>query len=86
VTNPPNDLSPTAIAVHWVSRIMAVALIMVVPGVAGQWLDEKWGTGFLAPLGFVFGLVAGIYQLLVITGAVKVESKSNSSEQANNEP
>jgi hypothetical protein len=44
---------------------------MVLPGIAGQWLDERWGTKFLTPLGFVFGLTAGFYHLLAMTGVIK---------------
>jgi hypothetical protein len=54
-------------ALTWVSRIMAVGLEMVLPGLAGQWLDARFGTGFLGPLGFVFGLIAGLWHLIVMT-------------------
>jgi hypothetical protein len=67
---PKDRSSPLAVALEWVSRITAVALVMVVPGLAGYWLDTKLGTGFLMPAGFVFGIVVGMYSLLALTGAV----------------
>jgi uncharacterized protein YqgC (DUF456 family) len=51
----------------WVSRILAVVMVMVLPGLAGQWLDKRWGTGFLGIVGFALGLVSGIAYLLIMT-------------------
>lgn len=56
-----------AIALEWVSRITAAAAMMVLPGLGGQWLDDRWGTGFLGLLGFAVGLVMGVGYLLLIT-------------------
>jgi len=41
--------------------------MMVLPGLGGQWLDKRWGTSFLALLGFAIGLASGIWYLLAIT-------------------
>ena len=60
-----------ALAAQWVSRILTVCLVIVLPGIFGQWLDRRWNTSFLALMGFAFGLVAGMYHLLVMTGAVR---------------
>lgn len=65
----PDDRPPLALAVEWVSRITTVSLEMVVPGVVGYWLDHRWQTHFLAPLGFVFGVVAGMWHLLRMTAS-----------------
>jgi hypothetical protein len=51
----------------WVSRILAVAAVMVLPGLAGQWLDKRWGTSFLGLVGFALGMVSGIAYLLTMT-------------------
>jgi hypothetical protein len=56
-------------AFNWVGRVVAVAVEMVLPGVAGSWLDGVWGTAFLAPLGFVLGLVLGMTHLIVMAQA-----------------
>lgn len=61
---------PVATGIEWASRITAVALMMVLPGIFGQWLDEKWSTKFLGLTGFAMGNVAGIWYLLKITQLV----------------
>jgi len=61
--------NPLAEALEWVTRITTVALIMVLPGVAGAWADGQSGTGFLMLIGLVLGLVAGMWQLLAWTKA-----------------
>jgi hypothetical protein len=42
---------------------------MILPGLAGQWLDTRWGTKFLALVGFGLGISLAIYHLLAITKA-----------------
>ncbi len=64
---PERERSPIGLAMEWVARITAVALMMFVPGVLGQWLDRQFDTSFLALLGFAFGLVTGVTTLLVMT-------------------
>jgi hypothetical protein len=54
-------------ALEWVSRIVSVAAVMVLPGLGGQWLDRRFGLGFLGPLGFVGGMALGIWYLLLVT-------------------
>ena len=56
-----------AAAMEWVSRIFAVAVEMVLPGIAGIWLDEKLGTGFLVLVGFGLGIALAIYHLLAMS-------------------
>jgi hypothetical protein len=58
-----------AVAMEWVSRILAVVVLMVGPGLLGGWLDRRWGTGFLTLLGFALGLTGGTAYLLIITKA-----------------
>jgi hypothetical protein len=78
----PNDRrSPLAIGLEWVSRITAVALAMVLPGLLGYWLDRKFETSFLAPAGFVFGIVTGIWSLLLLTGAITSKSRRSKGSQ-----
>jgi len=60
---------------EWVSRILAVAAVMVLPGLAGGWLDKRWGTGFLGLAGFAVGVVSGIAYLLAITRQPPTQSK-----------
>ncbi|MCE9544052.1 MAG: AtpZ/AtpI family protein [Planctomycetia bacterium] len=67
MTTQPDDRSAMATALAWASRVMTVALEMVLPGVLGGWLDRRWGTGFLAAIGFAFGLVVGVAHLVLIS-------------------
>lgn len=62
-----------AVAMEWVSKLTTVSLMMILPGILGNWLDKRWGTGFLALVGFALGLVAGVWQLLVF---VRADNKS----------
>ena len=55
-----------SLAVEWVARITAVALVMVLPGVAGQWLDARFETSIGTPIGFGLGLCIGFVALLAI--------------------
>jgi hypothetical protein len=61
------DFSRTAEAMSWVSKITAVALEMVLPGLAGLWLDNQLGTRFLTLLGFALGVPLGMWHLIAMT-------------------
>ena len=67
MTTPPENRSPLGEAMEWVSRIAAVAMMMVLPGLAGNWLDGWLGTKFIALVGFAFGVTSGIAYLLAMT-------------------
>ena len=58
---------PVGEALDWVGRIFAVTMVMVSPGLGGQWLDRRLGTGFLAMVGFALGVSLGIWYLIVAT-------------------
>ncbi len=66
---------PMAAAMEWVARIFAAALMMVLPGLGGQWLDRLWGTGFLGLAGFALGLIGGMMYLIAATKAADAERK-----------
>jgi hypothetical protein len=74
-TPPRNQLSPISLAMEWVSRILAVVAEMVLPGLAGHWLDTRWGTNFLALVGFALGATLGVWHLLVISKAQNARRK-----------
>jgi F0F1-type ATP synthase assembly protein I len=77
VTTPPDDRSPIALAYAWATRIMVVALTMVLPGLAGHWLDERLGTVVLFLLvGLGLGCTAATLQLIRIIHSEN-EHKSN---------
>jgi ATP synthase protein I len=67
--NSPDDQSSYANAMAWVSRITSISMEMVVPGVIGYYLLDRWlGTKvvFLI-LGLILGFVGGIWQLIKLT-------------------
>ena len=45
---------------------------MIVPGIAGYWLDQYFGFGFsfLSLIGFLFGLVFGMTHLVLMANAL----------------
>jgi hypothetical protein len=68
VTSPPDDRSPAAKAYQWASRIMVVSLEMVLPGVAGYWVDQQLGTVCLFLLiGLALGCTGAVLHLIRFT-------------------
>lgn len=61
------DELPPAQLMDWVSRVLAVVVVMVALGFAGSWLDRRFQTSFLTPVFFAVGLAIAIYYLLLIT-------------------
>lgn len=65
-----------ASAMRWVSQLTTISLEMVLPGLGGYWLDQRWGTKFFVIVGFSLGLALGMWQLLRLTSARNRPSKS----------
>jgi hypothetical protein len=61
-----------AIAMQWVARIFAAAVMMILPGLGGLWLDDRFGVGFIGLIGFGFGLVGGMIYLISATRSAEV--------------
>ena len=51
-------------ALSWASRIIAVGVAMVLPAIAGGWLDERLGTTVWGPVGLVAGFALGLAWLV----------------------
>lgn len=68
---------------EWVARIMAAALMMVLPGLLGQWLDEKFGFELLALIGFALGIALGMYYLIVQTRQADARRKATQTPRKN---
>ena len=68
-------------AMEWVARIFALCLMMVMPGIFGQWLDRRFGTSFLVLIGFVFGLTFGVWYLLTLTGAANKQKRGDRNKE-----
>jgi hypothetical protein len=65
VTTPSDDRSSAAKAYQWASRIMIVSLEMVLPGLAGYWVDQQLGTVVLfMMIGFALGGTGAIVHLI----------------------
>lgn len=63
-------MTPVGEAFAWASRILAIGLAMFLPGVGGNWLDARFGTRFLGPIGLVFGFTAALVWLVQIGNSV----------------
>ena len=62
-----DNRSATARGAEWASRIMTISLGMVLPGLAGYWLDKKLGSnGLFMILGFAVGSLVAFKQLMAI--------------------
>ena len=55
-----------SLAMEWVSRVLAICVVMVLPGLGGAWLDKRYGTGFWALAGFVLGFASGLTALILL--------------------
>ena len=66
-------------AYSWVSRIMSCTMTMVLPGIAGGYLDNHFGTSYWAVSGWILGPIVGFIQLLAITKGV---DKKQDTQQA----
>ena len=60
------DFSWMAEAMNWVSKITTVSVEMILPGLAGLWLDKQLGTQFLALLGLALGFPLGVWHLIAM--------------------
>jgi nitrate reductase gamma subunit len=54
-------------ASEWLSRALAVVLVMIAPGFLGSWLDDWLGTTVLMPAGFALGVIGGTTALVLIS-------------------
>lgn len=64
---PGEERPPMAVAMQWLSQITTVVMEMLLPGLAGHWLDNRWGTSFIALLGFGLGITVAIMHLIAMT-------------------
>jgi len=60
------------------SRVLAVMLLMIVPGVVGYFLDKWLGTQFLIVIGFIIGMVLAIFGLILVAKRADDEMKRKS--------
>lgn len=67
----PADLSWLSDGVQWAAKISTIGLEMVLPGVAGWWLGNRFGIPFLALLGLAIGVPLGLWHLILMTRGPK---------------
>jgi F0F1-type ATP synthase assembly protein I len=60
-----------------VSRAIAVMILMVIPGVAGSYLDKWMGTQFFVVIGFVLGIGIAILGLLYVARIADLAAKKS---------
>lgn len=63
------------VAMQWVARIFGAAVMMILPGLAGLWLDSRFGLSFVGLVGFAFGLIGGMTYLISATRAADAERR-----------
>jgi hypothetical protein len=75
VKGPPREPHPIAEAMKWVGVVSTIGMEMVLPGLAGRWLDVRFGLHFLAISGFVLGFALGLWSLVRLTRQTDSESR-----------
>ncbi|MEI7462519.1 MAG: AtpZ/AtpI family protein [Pirellula sp.] len=60
-----------------ISRAVAVMVLMVLPGIAGNYLDRWFGTQFLVLVGFVLGICLAVFGLLYVAKIADLTAKQN---------
>jgi F0F1-type ATP synthase assembly protein I len=63
-------------SVNAFSRVIAVMIMMVLPGVVGYFLDRWLGTSFLIVIGFVLGVILAIFGLIVVAKQANEELRN----------
>ncbi len=78
-----------AIASQWVARIIAAGALMVLPGIAGDWVDDALGTSFFALCGFGLGIAGSLCYLVAVTknppASVRSKKRTDDSEHPGGE-
>ena len=60
------------------SRVLAVMLLMIVPGVTGYFLDKWLGTRFQIVIGFIVGMIFATFGLILVVKRADDEMKRKS--------
>ncbi|MHC4400416.1 MAG: AtpZ/AtpI family protein [Planctomycetota bacterium] len=69
-------------AAAWGSRITAIALEMVVPGIIGLWIDRQLGTVMVfLVLGVAMGMTVGMIQLVRLAASAQRDEQALSDRE-----
>ncbi len=82
---PEDDRSAISLAYAWATRVIAVAITLIVPALIGAWIGQKFGTAWtiiLLLLGFALGVTGAVFQLMQIAK----DSKSFRSTESSDDP
>lgn len=61
----PDDRPPFVVAYEWSARITSICIELVVPVLAGYWLDHRWGTfPWLILAGIAIGMAVAVLGLV----------------------
>lgn len=71
---------PYAAAMEWVAKITTVGMEMVLPAVAGNYLDKYLQTGYWVVVGVVLGGVLGFWHLMRMTRVVSNKQGPSNGE------
>ncbi len=78
-----DDRSPMAKSMSRVSEIISICLMMILPALAGYWLDQKLNTVLLLTIsGLAIGLVAAFYQLRQLVASINRGFQSGKSDDS----
>ena len=89
MADPPHEFDgghPMGAAMQWVARIFGAAVMMILPGLAGLWLDDRFGLSFIGLIGFAFGLIGGMTYLISATRAADAERRQATGVPATESP
>ncbi|MEO8268248.1 MAG: hypothetical protein ABI557_00930 [Aureliella sp.] len=66
MSSPPKSQGTFDQAMQWLSRTIAVVILMVGPGLVGAALDRRWHSSFCTPIGFLIGMALATTSLVIL--------------------
>ena len=76
--NPAETRNAMNASINAFSRVLAVMILMIVPGAVGYFLDKWLGTQFFIVIGFILGMILAIFGLILVAKRADDEMKSRS--------
>jgi F0F1-type ATP synthase assembly protein I len=74
-----DDRSPIAKSLSKVSEIIAICMLMIVPGLIGYLIDQQVGSRIVFTLlGLVFGMTGAVMQLVRLVSVTNTPSQDSS--------
>lgn len=66
-----------AIAWEWVSRVLSICVVMLLPAFGGRWIDQRMGTGYWVIVGLAIGFSSGMTALIQLVKRDGGRTKEN---------